>query len=522
ESKISSQEKRSETDDDKPKEIKTTAQLEIEARDDVKEKFDEWFKNMGKLKRSDRFEVYLNTFSHLFDPHSDYYNPKERQDFDIGMSGKLEGIGARLRSEGDLTMVASIVPGGPAWKQGDIEVNDYILSVTQQNEETVDIFGMRLDDVVSMIRGDKGTIVTLAIQKKDGTVIQVEIERDVVNIEDSFARSAIIDLEGKAENIGYIHLPKFYSSFEAPNEGNSCAVDVAEEIEKLKTNKVNGIILDLRNNGGGSLKDVVDMSGLFIEDGPIVQVKPRDRKAFVYKDDDAEVKYNGPLVVLINSFSASASEILAAAMQDYDRAIVVGTQSFGKGTVQRFIDLDRAVRGTSEHKPLGAVKVTMQKFYRIDGGSTQLRGVTPDIELPDRYSLIDVGEREYPYALDWTEIAGLEYNQDVFNIDAAQREYLKAQSSKRLSTNPDFQLIQEQAKWLKENREQTSYALNLDQFIAQVDEQEAEAEQFKGIMDEAIAEMSIKTLPEDEEAINFDETTKGRSENWVSVRSKDI
>jgi len=524
EGKLAKQEKDLASDDkeivDKAKENKKTlTEMEVDSRKAVGETFEEWFKNIEKVKRSDRYEAYLNAFTHIFDPHSDYFNPKEKQDFDISMGGKLEGIGARLRTEGDLTQVVSIVPGGPVWKNKEIEVNDYILAVTQKDGEPVDVFGMRIDDVVSMIRGDKGTFVTLKIQKKDGSSQDVELERDVVNIEDSFAKSAILDLPGTVDQVGYIHLPKFYSSFDGP-EGNSCAVDVGEEIEKLKENNVNGIILDLRSNGGGSLKDVVDMTGLFIEDGPIVQVKPRDRKPFIYKDEDKDVKYDGPLIVLINSFSASASEILAAAVQDYDRALVVGTQSFGKGTVQRFIDLDRAVRGNSEFKPLGALKITMQKFYRIDGGSTQLRGVSPDINLPDRYSLIDVGEREYPNAMEWSELSALDYNQDVYKIN--DKDYFRNISEKRIANNDQFSLIKEQAQWYKENREKTTYSLNLDKHRAFLKDKEDESEKFSSIMKENVDGLVIKNLPQDEEAIEFDETTKARNEDWIKARNKDI
>ncbi|MFT4566059.1 MAG: carboxyl-terminal processing protease [Saprospiraceae bacterium] len=505
--------------DNAKEEKKTLVEMETAAREAVGETFTEWFKNIGKVKRSDRYEAYINAFTHIFDPHSDYFNPKEKQDFDISMGGKLEGIGARLRTEGDLTQVVSIVPGGPVWKNKEIEVNDYILAVTQKEEEAVDVFGMRIDDVVSMIRGDKGTFVTLKIQKKDGSSKDVELERDVVNIEDSFAKSAILDLPGTVDEVGYIHLPKFYSSFDGP-EGNSCAVDVGEEIEKLKKNNVNGIILDLRSNGGGSLPDVVDMTGLFIEDGPIVQVKPRGRAPFIYNDKDEEVKYDGPLIVLINSFSASASEILAAALQDYDRALIVGTQSYGKGTVQRFIDLDRAVRGNSEFKPLGALKITMQKFYRIDGGSTQLRGVTPDINLPDRYSLIDVGEREYPHAMAWSELSALEFDQDVYKIN--NKEYFKNISEQRIAQSDQFALINEQAKWYKENRDKTSYSLNLDNHRAFLEAKEEESEKFSVIMSENIEGLVIKNLPEDEESIAFDETTQARNESWIKARNKDI
>ena len=513
ESKVNRQEEDSEV------EQLSFEELEKQSREDVLKNYNRWYKNFKKVKRSDRFEAYLNSLAHAFDPHSDYFNPKEKQDFDINMGGKLEGIGARLRSEGDLTKVVFVVPGGPVWRNKTIEVNDYILKVKQKDEEPVDVFGMRLDDVVAMIRGDKGTFVTLTIKKKDETVIDVELERDVVNIEESFARSVKLDLPGTAENIGYIHLPKFYSSFEG-EEGNSCAVDVAREIEKLKEDNVNGIILDLRNNGGGSLRDVVNMSGLFIEDGPIVQVKSPNRKPYVYKDEDEDVKYTGPLVVLVNSFSASASEILAAALQDYKRAVIVGSQSFGKGTVQRFIDLDRAVRGSSEHKPLGELKITMQKFYRINGGSTQLKGVSPDINLPDRYSKIDVGEREYPNSMAWSEIGGLDYDQDVFLVD--DLTYIKKRSQDRVAQNDQFKLISEQAQVFKENRDKTEYSLNFKEFRNYLDDKDEESKRFDDLLKEDIEFLNVTNLESDFESINLDETTKARNEDWIKSIKKDI
>ncbi len=504
---------------DKELVAKSLEQLKIDARAEVMEDYDKWYKSFKKVRRSDRFESYLNTFAHMFDPHSDYFNPKEKQDFDINMGGKLEGIGARLRTEGDLTKVVSIVPGGPVWKNKQIEVNDFILKVRQKGEESLDIFGMRIDDVVSQIRGKKGTEVILTIQKKDGSVVDVQLERDVINILESFAKSAIIDLDGVIDNVGYIDLPKFYSSFDGP-DGTSCAADVAKEITKLKANNVNGIILDLRNNGGGSLKDVVDMSGLFIEDGPIVQVKPRDRSPYIYKDEDADVQYDGPLIVMINSFSASASEILAAAMQDYDRAIIVGSQSFGKGTVQRFIDLDRAVKGNAEFKPLGQLKLTMQKFYRVDGGSTQLKGVSPDIDFPDRFRLIDVGEREYPNAMEWSQLSSLEYEQEVFKVP--NRENLRIRSEQRQAASEEFSLITEQGDWYKESRDKTSYSLNLDKHQAYLAKKKEQSDKYKDILGDAIDALNIENLPEDLEAIGFDEKTEATNEDWLKNLNKDI
>ena len=378
---------------------------------------------------------------------------------------------------------------------------------------------MRIDDVVSQIRGKKGTHVVLTIQKKDGSIIDVELERDVINILESFAKSAIIDLGGVINNVGYIDLPKFYSSFDGP-DGTSCAADVAKEIKKLKANKVNGIILDLRNNGGVSLKDVVDMSGLFIEDGPIVQVMPRDRKPYIYNDEDSEVQYDGPLIVMINSFSASASEILAAAMQDYDRAIIVGSQSFGKGTVQRFIDLDRAVKGNNEFKPLGQLKLTMQKFYRVDGGSTQLKGVSPDIEFPDRFRRIDVGEREYPNAMEWSQLSSLEYEQNVFKVP--NRETLRLRSEQRQSSSEAFSLLTEQGDWYKASQDKTSYSLNLDKHQAYLAEKKAQSDKYKDILGDALESLHIKNLPEDLEAINFDDKTEATNEDWLKGLNKDI
>ena len=380
-------------------------ELVAEAIEDHTKNYKKWFKRLNKQRRSDRFEQYLNAITHQSDPHTTYFNPKKRDDFNINMGGKLEGIGARLQADDDFIKIVSIVPGGPIWKTKKVEAEDLIIAIQQEGEdEVLNLYGMRLDDVVSKIRGKKGTVITLTIRKKDGSEILLAIERDEVITEETLAKSLIIDKVGSIENIGYIKLPKFYSSFEKKG-GNSCAKDVASEIEKLKTVNVNGIILDLRNNTGGSLNDVVEMSGLFIKEGPIVQVKPRTRDAYVHLDKNPDVLYDGPLMILVNKYSASASEIIAAAMQDYKRAVIVGsTSTYGKGTVQRFYDLDRAFKGAEDYKPLGSLKMTTQKFFRVNGGSTQLIGVTPDIVLPDNYQYMDVGEKEYDHAMKWTEM----------------------------------------------------------------------------------------------------------------------
>jgi len=510
-----------ETKENEPLVIKTDAELLADAKADTKENFTEWFERLNKQRRSDRFETYLGSITNYFDPHTDYFNPKEKQDFDINMGGKLEGIGARLSTEDDYTKVVSIVPGGPAYLEGNLEVDDLIISVTQEEGESVDITGWRIDDVVQKIRGKKGTVVKLTVKKKDGSINDVSIERDRVIIDQSFARSALLNLEGTANNIGYIKLPKFYSSFE--NEGgNSCAKDVAKEIEKLKAENVNGIILDLRNNTGGSLSDVVDMTGLFIEEGPIVQVKPRKRKAYVHSDTDSEVQYDGPLIVMTNNLSASASEILAAALQDYGRAIIVGSNTtFGKGSVQRFFDLDRAFTGKNEDmKPLGNLKISMQKFYRVNGGSTQLKGVTPDIILPDNYHFLDRGEKEYENALEWTEIEAEEYSQDVVEIQ--NKAKIVALSEARVKANEDFNLILENAARLKKNRDVSNYPINIEGYESMLDQREEESKKFENLLEDDVQYLSIENMAVDTSYINSDDSRVARNKVWIEGLKKDI
>jgi len=447
-------------EDDSEEEIKTFEELEVESREAILENYDDWYERFQKIR-----------------------------------------------------------PGGPAWKGKELEVDDAIVKVTQKGEEGVDVLGMRIDDVVSMIRGKKGTVVVLTVQKSDGTNADIEIERDVVEIGESYAKSALMSLDGDADNIGYIHLPKFYSDFEGP-DGVSCAADIAKELDKLKENNVDGIILDLRSNGGGSLRDVVDMTGLFIEDGPIVQVKPRDRMPYVYKDDDSGVKYDGPVIVMINSFSASASEILAAALQDYERAVIVGAQSFGKGTVQRFIDLDRAVKGNNEFKPLGSVKITMQKFYRVNGGSTQQKGVTPDIEFVDRYKHIEVGEREYDHSLEWSQIAGLTYDQEVYKVKDLDK--LRQRSIARMAQDDQFKLIEEQAQLLKDNRDVSEYDLDFDKFNAYLDGRDKEQEKFDDVMTDSIPDLKVWNMEQDLISIFDDEDKQAKNEDWIQGLQKDI
>ena len=496
-------------------------ELVAEAIEDHTKNYKKWFKRLNKQRRSDRFEQYLNAITHQSDPHTTYFNPKKRDDFNINMGGKLEGIGARLQADDDFIKIVSIVPGGPIWKTKKVEAEDLIIAIQQEGEdEVLNLYGMRLDDVVPKIRGKKGTVITLTIRKKDGSEILLAIERDEVITEETLAKSLIIDKVGSIENIGYIKLPKFYSSFEKKG-GNSCAKDVASEIEKLKTVNVNGIILDLRNNTGGSLNDVVEMSGLFIKEGPIVQVKPRTRDAYVHLDKNPDVLYDGPLMILVNKYSASASEIIAAAMQDYKRAVIVGsTSTYGKGTVQRFYDLDRAFKGAEDYKPLGSLKMTTQKFFRVNGGSTQLIGVTPDIVLPDNYQYMDVGEKEYDHAMKWTEIDAVEYSQDVALLDHIDE--VAATSKKRVDKNDKFTKVLANAERIKKYRDNSTYSLNIDQFIEEMDQREEDSEQYKDLYDTDIASLKISNLEVDMDNINFDESKQARNQDWLDGMKKDF
>ncbi len=499
---------------------KSVAELEADARKDVLEVFDEWYERMDKVRRSDRFEMYVNSITNVYDPHSDYFNPKEKEDFDINMSGRLEGIGARLQMDGDFTKVVAIIPGGPAWKQKELEVDDKIFKVQQETEtEPVDVTGWLVDEVVTLVRGPKGTKVSLTVRKTDGSVREITILRDEVILDEGFAKSAILELEGEVGNVGYITLPKFYADFENPN-GRSCAEDVEIEVKKLMQANVKGIILDLRNNSGGSLNDVVQMTGLFIEDGPIVQVKGRDAAPYVLKDKDEKVVYTGPLVVMVNTQSASASEILAAAIQDYGRGVIVGSRStFGKGTVQRFFDLDKTISGFDEFKPLGDVKITLQKFYRVNGGSTQLKGVTPDINLPDNQQYIDSGEKEMEYPMEWTEIAPVQFGQDI--VDLHKMDQLKAKSDARIKASPQFSKVITNALRIKDIRNESVVPLQLDEFRALDIAREEESKEFKKSFGK-IDKLKTENLAIDLQSIQVDSSKVGRNEAWLETMGKDI
>lgn len=501
---------------------KSRAEIQKEVLEKVKEAYDDYFLRLSKLDEKVWFESYLNAITGYFDPHSNYFSPKEKEDFNMQMSGKYEGIGARLGQEKEFVKVTNIIPGGPAAKNKELEVDDLILRVTQDGKEPQDVIGMRVDEVVTFIRGKKGTGVTVEVRKKDGTTKEIYLIRDEVILEEGWAKSSFLEIPGNSNKIGYISLPSFYSDFE-DNNGKSCSRDVANEIKKLQAGGAKGIILDLRFNGGGSLSEVVDMAGQFIETGPIVQVKSKTGNPTVMQDRDASVVYDGPLVIMSNAYSASASEILAAALQDYKRAVVVGSKSsFGKGTVQRFFPLDRMVNGLNEYKPLGEIKVTVQKFYRINGGSTQLRGVKPDIELTDNYKYLEVGEQEYDHAMEWTEIPKLSYQQNVFVVDNV--EQLRNLSKSRMDTSQVFKLMDENALRLKKMRDLTTASLNLEKYRTEESQRHMESDKFS-----LISERSTKLIPSPSAAFSATDiamadkkTLEQRQEEWFRTIKKDV
>jgi carboxyl-terminal processing protease len=457
--------------------IKSFDTLEKEARAEVLKNMDELYIRIEELEHDDWFSTFLNSVVGAFDPHTTYMAPRIKERFDQSMSGKLEGIGARLQKKGIYTHIFELVSGGPAWKQGELEAGDIILKVAQGDEEPLDIVGMRLDDAIKFIKGKKGTEVRLTVKKKlDGSIKVISIIRDVVQLDETFVKSSIVEKNGKKYAI--IDLPSFYIDFQDQNSRDS-AKDMEKEIERLKTESVTGLIVDLRNNGGGSLKTAIEISGLFINKGPIVQVKYRGENPIIKEDTDPQVQWDGSLVILVNEFSASASEIFAAAMQDYKRAVILGgNQTYGKGTVQNILPINQFY--PNYEKDLGYLKMTIQKFYRVNGGSTQKEGVYSDIAMPSRYSYMKVGERDLEGALAWDKVPKATYTQTDSYANFADVVY---SSKQRIASNTNFKLINEYAKWLKKNQEENSYSLNYKKFFNESDLKEKEAEKFKSVFD---------------------------------------
>jgi len=468
---------------------KTDQILEAEARQSTLENTDNFFELFDELDRKDWFSIYLNAIALQFDPHTTYFAPEDKDRFDANISGKFEGIGARLQKRNQEIKIVEIISGGPLWRGKLMEVGDVILRVAQKGESSVDVSGMRLDDAIKLIKGPKGTQVVLTVKRVDGNIEDIEVTRDVVELEEVFAKSSLIGTD--KDTFGIIQLPKFYFNVDDYGERNA-ASDVKQELQQLKAKGAKGVILDLRNNGGGSLKTVVDIAGYFIKEGPIVQVKSIGGRKEVLNDEDPSVVWDGPVVVLVNEFSASASEILAAALQDYQRAIVLGSkQTFGKGTVQNVIDLNRVISGNT-YGNLGALKVTTDKFYRINGGSTQLEGVKSDVIFPNRYAEVNVGERDQENPLSWDRISPASYQsfRPKWSYD-----YIVERSNQRMQDNPLVGLIQKQARWIKSQQNNNTYSLNYDDYLMELEEDRATSDEFEALK-EFKSPYSFKWLPE--------------------------
>jgi len=497
--------------------IEDDTTLEAEAREETQDVMKDFFERTGEQERPDYFAVYLNAVVEQFDPHTYYFPPVAKDRFDTAMSGQFQGIGARLQKRSGEVHVTDVISGGPAWMQGDLQEGDVIMKVAQTaGEEAVAISGMRLDDAIKLIKGPKDTKVMLVVKRKiDGMTASITITRDIVELEETYAKSAVVEKDDK--RFGVINLPKFYFSMENYDERNA-ASDIREEIDRLKAEGMEGLVIDLRNNGGGSLRTVVDIAGLFIKEGPIVQVRSSDEAPEILEDVDPQVIWDGPLVILVNEISASASEILAAAMQDYKRAIIIGgKQTYGKGTVQNVVDLNRWLR-QNDFGDMGALKLTTQKFYRVNGGSTQLEGVKSDVIVPDRFTYIDVGERDQKNPLPWDKIPAASYDTWDGYIDY---EKTIGNSKKRMSSNAQIKLIDEYAKWLKDRRDDDEWPLQIDRYSQRLATSEQMGKKFDGL-DEYTSNLEYKSLPYELSLIEQDTVLKTKRNRWHKSLTNDV
>jgi len=434
--------------------------LEKKARLKVKDALKAAFKRRMEEKDEDKRELFFDTLVSVFDAHTGYFPPEKKEDFDISISGKLEGIGAVLTEKDGMIRVEKIIPGSASWKQGELAAEDIILKVAQADGEAVEMTGLRVQDAVKYIRGKKGTTIRLTVKKPSGKVTVISLVRDVVLIEETYAKSVIIQDKRSNKKIGYIYLPKFYRDF-SDNKGRNTTDDIRKLVKQLNASHVDGIVFDLRNNEGGALDDAVETAGLFIKTGPIVQVKSKNSDPQVYEDRDPSVEYDGPMVIMINTYSASAAEILAAALQDYKRAVVVGSsRSFGKGTVQIFYDIDKIRPDyAAMFNGLGAVKITIQKFYRINGKSTQYNGVASDVVLPDGNDVLEVGEKYLDYSLPFDSIEPVPYA--VWKSSLPNTTDLQKKSQDRVKNNPRFTVLKAHLESIKRENKATLIPLDL-------------------------------------------------------------
>ena len=491
--------------------------LEIRARQAVEKSVERLFSRLLQERSEDMESLFFNALIAIFDPHSQYFPPRDKEQFDIEMSGTLEGIGALLGEDNGFIKVFDVIPGSPAWIQNLLKVEDIILKVGQGDDEPVDIVGMSVSDAARLVRGKKGSLVRLTVKKTDGRIMQISLVRNVVEIQETYARSAVLTNDKLKRSFGYVYLPKFYHDFNHAS-GRNASDDVKKELEKLVAIGVDGMILDLRSNGGGALEDAVKLTGLFIEKGPVVQVKDRHSAPQVYDDRDGDISYRGPLVVLVNSLSASASEIVAAALQDYRRAVVIGGEhTFGKGTVQVMLDLDRFLAPDMKQlAPLGAIALTVQKYYRITGASTQSLGVVPDIILPDLYSYLGVGEKNQKNSLGWDTVSPLSFS--PWTLGLPQLAELEKLSRQRQETNVRFQEMADNIARLKKQREMTQVTLNLKKFQAEQDALFQQAEKFNK---EQVEFPYIQVASTDVKTATAPDPLSEKRKEWISDLRKD-
>jgi len=495
---------------------KSNTDLEKEAREKAGKVMDRFYGHLKvKANEDDQFNEFVETLVQSMDPHTDYFPPIEKRSFDEDLSGRFFGIGASLRDEDGNIKIATLLTGSPAWKSGQVNVGDIIMKVAQGNQEPVDLTGYLVEDAVKIIRGAKDTEVRLTLKKTDGSVKVVSLIRDEIVQDEKFAKSIIVNTnKGK---IGYIFLPEFYANFDDP-KGSRCSVDVARELIKLKEQKVDGVVLDLRNNPGGALYDAVQMVGLFIDQGPVVQVKDRDGKPQILNDRDKTVLYDGPLAVMVNELSASASEIFAAAIQDYHRGVIIGsTSTYGKGTVQRNIGLDGQQGFNDANSALGTVKLTLQKYYRINGGSTQLRGVASDIVLPDLYEHYKIREKDQPDALPWDEIPKADYSTWKYAYDVNS---IRNSSNERLKNNNAFTGIESDAVWLDKQNDKL-YSLKLDKYREEQKQIRTTVKHIETLSKLQTA-MNIEALPQDANKYGTDKDKIERNKQWIESKKTDI
>ncbi|WP_454059711.1 carboxy terminal-processing peptidase [Elizabethkingia ursingii] len=492
----------------------TLEQKKVKATGEIKDLVSSMFNRIKKRKRMDWFSSYMNSYTEVFDPHTNYFSPKDKEDFDANFSGKIIGIGAQISEKKGRLFIGPLVIGAPAWKSKQVSEGDEVLKVkSDPKKEAVNVVGMLVDEAVRLIRGAKGSEVTLTLRKKDGSVKEVKLIREEVEMEDTFAKSIVVN-SPNGKKYGFIYLPSFNADFN-DSKGRNASTDVKNEITKLKAQNVEGIILDLRNNGGGSLTEVVDIMGLFMNSGPVVQVRSQDGKIQVLKNKNNSPVWTGPLVLMQNELSASASEILTGAIQDYGRGVILGApHSFGKGTVQTFVSLNRFLNTNDDY---GDLKLTIQKFYRISGNSTQLEGVKSDVVMDDYFTYDEIGEKYDEHALPWDQIKSSDYK-PLNTIDMAG---IVKRSTERIKANKPYQLLVESAKWRQALGKEETVTLNQTKFFELMKKRKEELKKFESLTKYDNG-LQFTQYQSEIDRMKKDEAFSAKSKNWIKNLKRDL